>query len=126
MKTSSLALVAVVSSAAAFSPTPSFVGHRRSSIAMQMKMPSFLDFLSPKKEMTKAEEAIAEAKAASEKYGASSPEAALAWEGKICNVHQNFRPCWGSHPTFSPFIRQPSRKLTARTTPPLMLKTERR
>lgn len=33
--------------------------------------------------ISQVEEAIAEAQAASDKYGASSPEAALAWEGKL-------------------------------------------
>jgi hypothetical protein len=60
-----VALVAV-SSAVAFQPA-AFVGRR---------------YVVPSLGMTKAEEAIAEAKAAVAKYGASSPEARVAWEGK--------------------------------------------
>ena len=88
-----------------------------------------------------AEAAIAEAKAASAKYGPSSPEAALAWEGT--SLFQNSLFCrsigvspFGRHfrcisqiqctQTFKIAIRQPLKKLTAETIRPPMKSTEQK
>ena len=61
-------LFSASSSVAAFQPTAFFVGRSSSTTSTLLSATS------------KAEEAIAAAKAASEKYGPSSPEAAVAWE----------------------------------------------
>jgi len=123
-----MTLAVLVGSTTAFN-SPAFVG-RRSQTSL---------FLSGNGD--KAAEAIDKAKEASEKYGPSSPEAALAWEGKgfssrfsflfVCAVGQilflssssppppSFSQYFPMPPLHSHFPQtmQPSKKLTVEIIP---------